>query len=203
MEKSRNYLSKMDFEDDVEEEDSFDLNYIARDLNLTRKDDEFKRQPIESCPESEGSIEMPQASRAPVEEPLGFCRVESTLRRTVSGDLEDPPTYFPLVIRKVATHTKGATRRVAKLDCHEEGRNIDYETAVGDFKKNTPQVELMICITMYNEPFDQVKDSLTGVIRSIAELQDVDRDRFKKSIAVAIIADGYDRVDEDFLQMAE
>ena len=61
----------------------------------------------------------------------------------------------------------------------------------------------MICIIMYNEPFDQVKDSLTGVIRSIAELQDVDKDRFKKSIAVAIIADGYDRIDEDFLLMAE
>ena len=107
MEKSRNYLSKMDFEDE-EDENSFDLNYIARDLDLSRKDDEFNRQPIKSSPESEGSIEMPQTSRALIEEPFGPCRVESTLRRTETGDLEDPPTYFPLVIRKIAKHTKGA-----------------------------------------------------------------------------------------------
>lgn len=92
---------------------------------------------------------------------------------------------------------------MACLDCLEEGRNIDYETALGDFKKNTPQVELMICITMYNEPFEQVKDSLTGVIRAIAELSDVDRQRFTGSIGIGIIADGYDRVDEDFLKMCE
>ena len=61
----------------------------------------------------------------------------------------------------------------------------------------------MMCITMHNESFEEVKDSLIGVIRSIAELLSVDRERFNRSIGIAIIAEGYDQLDEDFLKMCE
>ena len=185
-------------------------------------------QPIEPYPESEGSDESPMALPTTIpnmfpmgpqseSEPspamrtgpgmgakvLGKNSFQSKLTRQFTMEVEQPPTYFPVLIRKVAKRSKKATKTVACLDCVEEGRNLDYETALGDFKKGTPQVEMMICITMYNEPFEQVKDSLTGVIRAIAELSDTDRARFTGSIGIAIIADGYDRVDEDFLKMAE
>ena len=194
----------MDFEDpesglDFAEEESFDINNL---------EDEIKE--IEGEIAKQDDLESPnESSRSVLEHPslpdnsLGLDALKKQFSRQPTGELEQPPTYFPVVIRKVAKRAKKVSKKVASLDTLEEGRSLDYETALGDFKRNTKQVEMMICVTMYNEPFEQVKDSLTGVIRNIAELLDVQRERFCNSIAIAIIADGYDRVDEDFLLMAE
>ena len=61
----------------------------------------------------------------------------------------------------------------------------------------------MICITLYNEPFERLLDSFAGIIRSVVEMQQISKSRFKDSIAVAVIADGYESLDENFLVSAE
>ena len=187
---------KMDFE----KEESFDLSAEIADLGV---EDNKPKQPAADLSISGDDLSSERPNGLNIQQPLGIQSLKRKFTRQATLDIDQPPTYFPVVIRKVAKRSKKAQKVVASLDCLEEGRSLDYETALGEFKKNAGTVELMMCVTMYNEPFEQVKDSLTGVIRSIAELLNVDRKRFQSSIGIAIIADGYDRVDEEFLKLAE
>ena len=60
-----------------------------------------------------------------------------------------------------------------------------------------------MCITIFNESFTQLKDSLTGILRNVAELDSVSRTRFKDSVAIAIVADGFESIPLRFLSAAE
>ena len=61
----------------------------------------------------------------------------------------------------------------------------------------------MICVTLYNEAFEQLMDTFAGIVRNVAELRNISKSRFMNSIGVTIIADGYDRLDETMLVNAE
>ena len=56
----------------------------------------------------------------------------------------------------------------------------------------------LFCITMYNEPFDMLMQSIAGIYRAYYELCDID-ENFVDRCHIVIIADGYDKLDEEFL----
>jgi hypothetical protein len=58
---------------------------------------------------------------------------------------------------------------------------------------------LLYCVTMYNEPFLQLIQTLAGVYRSYYELCNID-DSFVGRAHITIIADGYDKIDTEFLR---
>ena len=60
----------------------------------------------------------------------------------------------------------------------------------------------MICITMYNEPFSQLLESLAGVFRAYYELVDID-ESYMDRVQICVIIDGYDKIGENFLQQCE
>jgi chitin synthase len=59
--------------------------------------------------------------------------------------------------------------------------------------------KLLICITIYNEPFSQVLESLSGLYRAYYELLESDASYLEK-VSICIIADGYDRLKTPFLE---
>ena len=61
----------------------------------------------------------------------------------------------------------------------------------------------MICITQYDEPFERLLDSIAGIVRSVVELQQLSKSRFTGSIGIAVLADGFDALEENFLLHAE
>jgi hypothetical protein len=67
-------------------------------------------------------------------------------------------------------------------------------------KANTPK--MLICVTMYNEPYEQLLESMAGIFRAYYELVNIN-ENFKDSVHVCIIIDGYDKIDENFLMQCE
>ena len=55
---------------------------------------------------------------------------------------------------------------------------------------------------MYNEPFKQLLESLAGCYRAYYELVGIDAS-FKDRVHICIIADGYDKLSEEFLTKCE
>ncbi|CAI2366285.1 unnamed protein product [Moneuplotes crassus] len=49
----------------------------------------------------------------------------------------------------------------------------------------------MFCITMYNEPYIQILQSLAGIYRAYFELLEINKNKYKDKISVCIICDGY------------
>ena len=57
---------------------------------------------------------------------------------------------------------------------------------------------LCICITIYDEPFEKVYKSLAGIYRAYYELIEID-EKYKDRVSIFLIADGYDKLNDDFL----
>ena len=53
---------------------------------------------------------------------------------------------------------------------------------------------------MYNEDFDLFRHSVCGFMRNYAELIEINKERYKGRVAIVCIADGYDKLDEQFVQ---
>lgn len=113
--------------------------------------------------------------------------------------------YFPLSLYKLHAEDfsdgtyelrnhvgKVKHRRVRKRD----DLRLPEESILHQGKDSEPLV--LFCITMYNEPFSQLLQSLAGVYRAYYELVEID-ESFKNRCHVTIIADGYDKLEEDFL----
>ena len=63
--------------------------------------------------------------------------------------------------------------------------------------------KLAVCITMYNENEQELKNTLTGVIHNYNELRmDKDLDFKKEDFVVFVIVDGFDRIPESFKRYA-
>jgi hypothetical protein len=63
--------------------------------------------------------------------------------------------------------------------------------------------KLAVCITMYNENEQELKNTLTGVIHNYNELRiDKSLDLKKEDFVVFLICDGYDRIPESFKRYA-
>lgn len=71
------------------------------------------------------------------------------------------------------------------------------------FKARPDHMKLLICITMYNEPFSQFLETMGGVCRAIAELEYYDPETYKNRIGVVLVADGSDKLSEDFKAKAD
>lgn len=117
--------------------------------------------------------------------------------------------YFPLSLYKnqpknfaddtyeLRNHVgKAKSRKVRKRD----DISLPEDSLIAKGRRNTPM--LLYCITMYNEPFLQLVQTLAGVYRSYYELCKID-ESFKDRAHIIIIADGYDKIDETFLTCCE
>lgn len=60
---------------------------------------------------------------------------------------------------------------------------------------------LTICITIYNEKWEQVCESLVGIFRAYYELVHMD-ETYKDRVSVYLICDGIDKVSDEFLAAA-
>ena len=75
------------------------------------------------------------------------------IRRRFARDLDQPPSYAPLVLKRVSKTAKRTTKTVTQLACVDPSKDIETDTALGRFKESTAKVQLLVCITIYNEPF--------------------------------------------------
>lgn len=117
--------------------------------------------------------------------------------------------YFPLTLYKLKPedfkdNSYDLRNHVGKLK-HRKVRKRDDLTLPNDCllrygHDNKPLV--LYCVTMYNESYDQLLQTLAGVYRSYYELVDID-ENFKDRCHVMIIADGYDKLEESFLMRCE
>ena len=64
------------------------------------------------------------------------------------------------------------------------------------------QPKLIICVTMYNESYRQLVETLSGIYRSYFELVDY-QNAFRNKVQVVIISDGYDKIQDDTLKSLE
>ena len=64
------------------------------------------------------------------------------------------------------------------------------------------QPKLIICVTMYNESYRQLVETLAGIYRSYFELVHY-QNAFKNKVQVVIISDGYDKIEDDTLKSLE
>ena len=123
---------KMDFE----KEESFNLSAELAGLEIeSNKPKEPGANSFSSGDDLSFDNPNPQKPKLPtMQQPLGIQSLnQPPLNRAISIDVDQPPTYFPVVIRKVAKRSKKAQKVVASLECLEEGRSLDYETALGEF----------------------------------------------------------------------
>ena len=87
----------------------------------------------------------------------------------------------------------------------DNGEPLSERTMLHRFKTKCDEgrAELLACITLYNEPFSQLKDSLSGFLRSYAELIKINRERYEGKVALVCIADGFEKLSTEFLQEAQ
>lgn len=109
-----------------------------------------------------------------------------------------------------------APRRVDyDLKYHPEDPSIKHDVYSPEYDLDLPQNSiiyqssilenkplLMVCITMYNEPFRQVVESMAGIYRAYYELVNWNKEYLNK-VQVVIVADGYDRLGKDLLESFE
>lgn len=67
-------------------------------------------------------------------------------------------------------------------------------------KKEAPK--LLICITMYNEPYTQLLESIAGLYRTYYELVHWD-ESWRNRVHIVIVIDGYDRIRRETLEKME
>ena len=64
-------------------------------------------------------------------------------------------------------------------------------------------MELLVCMTMYNESMEHFLNSIAGVLRGYAELLKIHKRRFEGKVAIILIADGFDKLPVDFRNAAK
>lgn len=118
---------------------------------------------------------------------------------------KNPLQYYPLSMYKTRPKDFGnyqyeLRNHIGKVNKRKPGKEDDIplppESLIEQGRQNKPQ--LLFCVTMYNEPFEQLMQTLAGVYRSYYELVDMD-ESFYDRVHVVMIADGYDKLDEEFL----
>lgn len=67
----------------------------------------------------------------------------------------------------------------------------------------TDKIKMLVCITMYEESFAQFLQTVAGVLNAIAELEQIDPFGFKGRIGIVCVADGSDKIKEDFILKAD
>ena len=81
---------------------------------------------------------------------------------------------------------------------------IPEDNSIRKFKKFCREgAELLACLTMYNEDFNQFSDSVGGFMRNYAELLKLNEKRYKGKVAIVCVADGLDRLDREFLEQSK
>ena len=107
--------------------------------------------------------------------------------------------YYPLTIRRKDKKSHFVPELVV-----DNGQPLSERSYLHKFRANCDQgrAELLACVTMYNEPFSQLRDSLGGFLRSYAELITINRQKYEGRVAVVCIADGFEKLPPEFLNEA-
>lgn len=116
--------------------------------------------------------------------------------------------YFPLVLHK--NLPEDFINDEYTLKCHigdptkkkNDDRDLPHDSILYQASQAGHQPHLCICITMYNEPFIQVIESLAGIYRAYYELLHWDSS-YKNKVHVVLVADGYDKLTKEFLRKLE
>jgi len=106
---------------------------------------------------------------------------------------KEKPKDFDDDLYELRNHTGKVKNKHVK---RKDDKVLPEDSLLVKGKNNNPL--LLYCVTMYNEPFLQLVQTLAGVYRSYYELCKVD-ENFKDRAQIIIIADGYDKIDEEFL----
>lgn len=77
-----------------------------------------------------------------------------------------------------------------------DDRELSPNSLIQLGKKHTPK--LLIWVSLYNEPYRQLLETIAGIYRSYYELVHWDKEYLNR-VHVVIVADGYDRLEREFL----
>jgi hypothetical protein len=59
---------------------------------------------------------------------------------------------------------------------------------------------MAICITLYNENWQNFQDTMCGIFLNLAELAEDYGTEFLDKIAIVMISDGYEKLEDDFMK---
>lgn len=79
---------------------------------------------------------------------------------------------------------------------------INPDSLIHQMKTN--KAKMLFCITMYNENFGQLLQSMAGCIRAVVELVNLRRSAYNsEQFGIVLICDGIDKVDQAFMDKLE
>ena len=114
--------------------------------------------------------------------------------------------YIPLSLLKLSPNdndSKECELRNHVGDCKSKTVLPEDDLPIAEdsiiFKGKQSEPIMLVCITMYNEHFIQLLESLAGVFRAYYELVNINEE-YKDRVHVIIVADGYDKLSEEFLK---
>jgi cellulose synthase/poly-beta-1,6-N-acetylglucosamine synthase-like glycosyltransferase len=112
--------------------------------------------------------------------------------------------YFPSsIIEK--TDGEGNTHNDMRI-FHEAINRPDIKIPEDSniFKMKEDKPKMLFCITMYNENFGQLMQSMAGVVRSVVELVNLKKSVYNSDqFGIVLICDGIDKVDQEFMDKLE
>ena len=119
--------------------------------------------------------------------------------------------YYPLTLWTEKPRDSGCTDYQLKNHTGEPNKKdqnhgfdeeLPHDSLITRGTKRGTKPKLLICVTLYNEPYSQICESLAGLFRCYYELVNYD-DSYLNRVQVVIVADGYDRLDKDTLVRLE
>jgi hypothetical protein len=85
----------------------------------------------------------------------------------------------------------------AKKPDVDEVYPIKKGTLLRRLRDTYDRIEMIICITMYNEDWVEFKGTMAGISHNIAELMKQYGDDFQDKVLILLISDGYDKLFKD------
>ena len=112
--------------------------------------------------------------------------------------------YFPASIVE-SSDGEGSTyndMRIFNEKANEPDIALPEDSMIYQMKLN--RAKMLFCITMYNENFGQLLQSVAGCIRSIIELINLpNSDYCSEQFGIVLIWDGIDKVEDEFMSKLE
>ena len=80
-------------------------------------------------------------------------------------------------------------------------KSLDEGLALASEVVNMEKWKVLYCLTLYNETFDQILQSLAGWVRSIIELERKNEQKYDHAkFGIILVLDGFDKIDPDVLE---
>ena len=112
--------------------------------------------------------------------------------------------YFPASIEE-SSDDEGSTYNDQRVFNEKANKYevVSLENSI-IFKLKQKKAKMLFCITMYNENFGQLLQSMAGCIRAIIELVNLPNSNYNsEQFGIVLIWDGIDKVDNEFISKLE